>query len=487
MNPFDNDIEEVEVSKISNLKEKGTSIYKEKIDKTLPADVIIFEGNIPLKEDVRATRGYSIACMMMVKNEKKRIHISLESVVNSVDAFVIYDTGSTDETIDIIHKFCLKHNKALYLIQGKFVNFSISRNVLLNYGDSIPLIDFFLLFDCNDELKTPKELHQLCKTTYKTENILGYYITQEWLSGDITKYRNIRLIKSRSGWRYKGAIHEFISIDELDEMKKKPELMMHGYESTILNGCNVVIYQDRTQDDDKTSKRFTKDKEILKKSYMSENPHEPRTVFYYAQTLGCLGEWDESYDRYIERSKMGDFWEEVFHSHLRMGEIALNHYKNIPRATFHFLDSIKIQVRAEPLCYLARLYLAQDNVNSAEIFIDRAMLLSYPEECFLFCDRKTYDFTRYMWFADVCSAKNPEPWNPNYIKKLKDAEDMLKSKLSSASDEERKKCDEILTKLRQKIHTTETTRIEAGLPASTDLKDVLKHKMNQAKNKRKGK
>ena len=41
----------------------------------------------------------SVGITMMVKNEKKRLHVSLESIKNVADALIIYDTGSTDETI----------------------------------------------------------------------------------------------------------------------------------------------------------------------------------------------------------------------------------------------------------------------------------------------------------------------------------------------------------------------------------------------------
>ena len=42
-----------------------------------------------------------IALVMMVKNEQKRLNVTLNSVLGYVDSLVIYDTGSIDNTIGI--------------------------------------------------------------------------------------------------------------------------------------------------------------------------------------------------------------------------------------------------------------------------------------------------------------------------------------------------------------------------------------------------
>ena len=59
---------------------------------------------------VKGKDGIHIALLMMVKNEKKRLHVSLESVKDVVDSFVIYDTGSTDNTMEICEEYANKFN-----------------------------------------------------------------------------------------------------------------------------------------------------------------------------------------------------------------------------------------------------------------------------------------------------------------------------------------------------------------------------------------
>ena len=73
-----------------------------------------------------------IALLIMVKNETKRLHVTLNSVIGHVNSIVAFDTGSTDDTIDILKKFSEKHNIPLRLKEGGFIDFSTSRNVSLD-------------------------------------------------------------------------------------------------------------------------------------------------------------------------------------------------------------------------------------------------------------------------------------------------------------------------------------------------------------------
>lgn len=114
-----------------------------------------------------------IAILMMVKNEKKRLRVTLESVKDFADSLVIFDTGSTDNTIDICKEFCEKNKIPLRLKQGDFVNFETSRNVSLDFADSFPDIDFILLMDTNDELKVEKNYVNLLKNL-KDMILLGF-------------------------------------------------------------------------------------------------------------------------------------------------------------------------------------------------------------------------------------------------------------------------------------------------------------------------
>src|ERR1700752_372163 len=140
------------------------------------------------------TKSVHIAALMMVKNEHKRLGVTLESVKGIVQSIVLYDTGSTDDTIEIAQIFCNKHNIPLRLKTGEFVDFATSRNISLAFADTFPEIDYLLLLDTNDELRGGKTLRKYCEMFHNKPNT-GFLVCQEWWSGQYDKYYNMRLIK----------------------------------------------------------------------------------------------------------------------------------------------------------------------------------------------------------------------------------------------------------------------------------------------------
>jgi glycosyltransferase involved in cell wall biosynthesis len=326
----------------------------------------------------------NIGLLMMVKNEKKRIEVTLKSVVGFVDAIIIYDTGSTDNTIEIIQEFCEKHKINLYMKQGEFVNFAVSRNVSLDFADTVN-VHYLLLLDCNDELRGGDNLLKYAKAMFDKDTT-GFLMCQEWQSKQIDKYYNIRFVKNRCGWRYRGSVHEWMKDTsvETDQPKFPVERMSD----------NMVLFQDRNQDDDKTGKRFARDKVLLLKDHQ-ENSKEPRTLFYLAQTCQCLQEIDEAFYYSKLRTELDGFEEERFHSYLRCGtcSVLLNHDWSDSMAWF--LKAFEHSERVEPLVKISEYYKNNKKWHMAYMFCKRACELKYPNHAILFVDKTMYDY--YRW------------------------------------------------------------------------------------------
>ena len=70
-----------------------------------------------------------MSLLIMCKNEESRIQNALKSASMIVDEVVIFDTGSTDATIDKV--FEVFPDAKVY--EGKFVNFVESYNEALSY------------------------------------------------------------------------------------------------------------------------------------------------------------------------------------------------------------------------------------------------------------------------------------------------------------------------------------------------------------------
>ena len=71
----------------------------------------------------------TICLNMIVKNESKAIRKLLESVKNIIDYWVIFDTGSTDGTQDIIREFLQDIPGELH--ERPWVDFAHNRNEAL--------------------------------------------------------------------------------------------------------------------------------------------------------------------------------------------------------------------------------------------------------------------------------------------------------------------------------------------------------------------
>ena len=326
----------------------------------------------------------TIGLVMMVKNEKKRLQYTLDSIVGHVDCMIMYDTGSTDNTIELITDHAEKHKINLYMIQGDFVNFSESRNVVLKYADTID-VKFLLLLDCNDELRGGDKLREFAKTQMITETT-GYLTCQHWWSGQYDKYYNMRFVKASTDWRYMGSVHEWMKdISSSTDQPSFPVMRMPD---------NIILYQDRTVDDDKTGKRFVRDRDLLLKDH-KKNPTEPRTLFYLAQTCSCMGNNEESFYYYKIRGNLEGFQEEKFHAYLRCGDLS-----KVLKHSWHdtlawYMKAMEHSDRAEPLVKIAQHYNETKKWFLAYGFAKMACQLAYPDHCILFVDKKSYDYHRW--------------------------------------------------------------------------------------------
>ena len=326
----------------------------------------------------------TIGLVMIVKNEKERIQYTLDSIVGHVDCMIIFDTGSTDNTIEMFKTHADKHKINLYMIQGGFVDFSTSRNVVLSYADSID-VKFLLLLDCNDELQGGEKLRPFAKTQMQTPNT-GYLTCQHWWSGQYDKYFNMRFVKNRTGWRYCGRVHEWMK--DTSSSTKDPSFPV------VRMPDDIILYQDRTVDDDKTGKRFVRDRDLLLQDH-KEDPIEPRTLFYLAQTCSCMGNNEESFYFYKMRSLLDGFQEEKFHAFLRSGDLS-----KILGHSWHdtlgwYMKAAEHTARAEPFNKIAQYYISQKKWFLAYSFARMSCDLSYPEHLILFVDKRSYDYERW--------------------------------------------------------------------------------------------
>jgi hypothetical protein len=384
---------------------------------------------------------------IMCKNEEYNILRTLESTLGTVKSIHIYDTGSDDQTVPVIEKYCNMYDITLYLKRGKFVDFSTSRNELLKFIEEHEECDYCLLMDANDVLKEGQYLVQDADQYLKDKNKEGFLMKQEWWSGELNAYFNVRFIRNKCGWKYKEPVHEYISKSDNDMLTR------------INSKC--VLFQDRTIDDDKSSIRHTRDKKILLDN-LKMYPDHDRTLFYLAQTCSCLGQYEEGYKWYMERTKINGFYEERFHAYLRAGILCKNNLDKKEQAIMHLMSALDMMDRVEPLIAIGEIYLDKKNWRLAYMFFKQALNCKYPEHCILFIDKQCYDYKRYHLmgivafylekfdegYNSVCIAVQQPSSHPVDISNMSFYEEKLFKRI--LTDNERK----------QKLYETKTQNID---------------------------
>ena len=146
---------------------------------------------------------------MIVKNESKIIERLLDSVLSIIDSVCICDTGSSDNTIEIIENFMKKHTLPGIVFSEPFQNFGYNRTVALEkasvYGD------YLLLLDADMKLVVSKEFNKEKLTDE------AYEIVQQ---NNEMRYYNTRIIKTGVGIKCVGPTHEYYHIPKEAKLVK---------------------------------------------------------------------------------------------------------------------------------------------------------------------------------------------------------------------------------------------------------------------------
>lgn len=331
----------------------------------------------------------------MVKNEQKNLHLTLNKVTG-LDGVIMLDTGSTDKTMDITTQFCQKNKLDLRLKEEPFVDFATSRNVLLEFADKTMGDEqvYLLLLDSSDQLMDCSLLRKLCERFEKDGQTNAFNLSiQLENEGRFTTFINTKLIKSHCGFKYRGAVHEYIECET----------------KTIRD---IVIYQDLSREIGQSRKRFGRDVEILQKEY-DRDSRNTRTVFYLAQTYGCLGDMANSYKYNMIRSKMGGFIEEVYESLLRAA-IAVRKLEpdNWEKALELFTRAAYTlpQERVEPLVHIAKYYIDKRRFSTAFSYLTKACQLDFPSNSQLFVSDEVYNYTRWHLMGIAAYYSGSHNW-----------------------------------------------------------------------------
>lgn len=241
---------------------------------------------------------------MIVKNESKIITRLLDSLRGIIDCYCICDTGSTDNTREIISAYFAKENIPGTVIFEPFKNFEHNRTFALrackdvkNTGDTYA--DFILLMDADMILERGPEFDPV---RFKTE-LWKSDVFHLFQGSDKFSYKNVRIVKNSLNISYWGVTHEVISTPD-------------GTKYDQINR-NTLFINDIGDGGAKADK-FIRDIRLLTEG-LKEKPNNDRYTFYLANSYRDNGEREKAIETYKKRIEIGGWFDEVWQSYYNIG------------------------------------------------------------------------------------------------------------------------------------------------------------------------
>ncbi len=318
---------------------------------------------------------------IMVKDESQNILSTLESFLTAQqNYFFVFDTGSKDNTVEVVRDFFKREGVVGVIEQEKFVDFATSRNRALELAENhFPKAAFFIMPDAEWRLSNPEALLEFCKEEKTKETQL--YSINTYLN--TTEFTAARLFRVTSKNRFKGVVHEVpITVAEV-KCPKQIYFSVHASQNGV----------------DKSRRRWQQDLLLLTDAF-NKDKNDSRTAFYLAQTYECLNLYESAYQIYLHRSKLDGFDEENFITFFRLAYIAdilksSNNNFTWELAMQHYLQAFKLRShRIEPLVKIAMHYWP-NNIPTCYLFSKYAYDVPYPHNDMLFIEKEMYYYDRY--------------------------------------------------------------------------------------------
>ena len=239
--------------------------------------------------------GPTICLNMIVKNESKVITRMFDALLDIIDCYCICDTGSTDNTVEIITAYFLEKGITGKIIYYPFKNFAHNRNVALQNCKGMS--DYVLLLDADMILKISDKF---VKTALKED---FYYVFQ---GNESFYYQNVRIVKNNGLFSYSGVTHEHINV---------PPRSIGG---KVFDKKIIFIHD--IGDGGSKSDKFKRDIILLEQGLIDE-PNNTRYMFYLGNSYRDYGDDDKAIETYKKQLNMNAWTQEKYCSCISIGNI----------------------------------------------------------------------------------------------------------------------------------------------------------------------
>ena len=311
---------------------------------------------------------------MIVKNESAIIRDTLENIITHLplDYYVISDTGSNDNTADIIKQFFDEKGIPGEIHHDEWVNFAHNRNCALQHAQG--KTDYVLIFDADDRFEgifvLPEEL-----TSDR------YYLRMANSVTGSNVYFRVLMFRNDGSFYWRGVLHEFIE-------QRKTTIT----EQKIFGDYYVISGRFGARSNN--PQKYFQDAQVLEKAFYSPEDEDlkDRYAFYTAQSYRDADMPEKAIEWYAKRANLGGWYEEVYYSLLQIAllKIELNapldEVQNLLLAAYEYRPQ-----RAESLYHLARQLRFHDKIKLAYIYATAAVSIPLNKDI-LFVDHSVYEW-----------------------------------------------------------------------------------------------
>ena len=351
-------------------------------------------------------KSQTIALCMIVKDEAEVITRAFSSVRGFVDYYCICDTGSTDNTIQVIKDYWEEHGLKGEVHQRPWVNFAHNRQESFELGRG--KCDYIMTLDADEVFAPVKDDNPLLDCVVETlPKFSGDCVEVFTIYGE-TNYTRAQFFKDGLDWKWVQPVHEVCICEDRQSIE-------------LLTDACVVPSPDGARASD--PQRFLRDAFVFE-TYMIDNPEDGRGWFYLAQSYQNAGHPEKAIfplEKCLEFSKWD---EETYLTHLRLGRYKRDAGLSEAETLSHFVDAYNFRPhRAEAIYELLAHYRARDQFWAAILYGEKALTIPYPQRDRLFVETIVHDWQ----IKDELSIAYY--WVGRYEESKKLCEDLLKKEI----------------------------------------------------------
>ena len=301
---------------------------------------------------------------MIVKNEAKNLPRLFNSIKNIVDDYVIIDTGSTDDTKDLIKKYWDNLNIKGHIEDIPFKNFGHNRTEALTIAKKKSNSEYFLLLDAD---------MIIIDNGFKKEELNNKEVVMLKQKNQFIEWYNTRIVKANIDIRCVGVTHEYYDI-----------------KSAICEKLDSLYIEDIGDGGCKEDK-YERDIRLLEQGIKDE-PENNRYYFYLAQSYRDTNNLDKAIEFYKKHIEMPGWDEEIWYSYYMLSSLYLKKNMIKEAEEWAIKGFIFRPKRIEALYSLCQHFRCNKDYEKAYRYYLLAKNIPFPKDDKLFLEYRAYNY-----------------------------------------------------------------------------------------------